>query len=148
MTSVALLIACVPEGLPLAIAIATALSSDVLVEQNLLIKNLSALEKAGILTDVVTSKTNTLTEGKLNVSALYCASEAREEDPNHPHISNDVQETLESCVLLCNDAYVEIDEHELSYVPEGNSIDKCMLNWLNTIGVCVYDKIVQKQRDY
>jgi len=84
MTAVALLIACVPEGLPLAIAIATALSSDVLVEQNLLIKNLSALEKAGVLTDVVTSKTNTLTQGKLSVAALYCASDACEENACRP----------------------------------------------------------------
>lgn len=63
MTAVAILIACIPEGLPLAIAIATALSTDKLIEQNLLIKNLGALENAGTITDIVTSKTGTLTQG-------------------------------------------------------------------------------------
>jgi len=149
MTAVALLIACVPEGLPLAIAIATALSTDILVEQNLLIKNLSALEKAGILTDIVVSKTSTLTEGdSMKVSTLYCAGDQPEDNPCSPHIRADVRDILESCVLLCSDAYMSIDDNSLRYVPDGNAVDKCMFNWLNNIGVPVYEKIVQRQREF
>ena len=75
MTGLALLLACIPEGLPLAISLATALSTDRLIKKGLLLKNLRALETAGILTDVLVSKTSTLTEGKLSVDWLQISTE-------------------------------------------------------------------------
>jgi len=69
--ALALFIVCVPEGMPLAISMALALSTDNLQHDNLLIKNLNALETSGKLTDIVTSKTSTLTKGKLKVALVY-----------------------------------------------------------------------------
>jgi len=69
--ALALFIVCVPEGMPLAISMALALSTDNLQHDNLLIKNLNALETSGKLTDIVTSKTSTLTKGKLKVTLVY-----------------------------------------------------------------------------
>ena len=43
-TAVALLIVCIPEGLPLAVSMTLALSIDRLKSDNLLIKNLKSLE--------------------------------------------------------------------------------------------------------
>jgi len=64
-TCVALVIVCVPEGLPLALSMALAFSIDKLKSDNLLIKSLKALEATGSLTNIMTGKTATLTEGKL-----------------------------------------------------------------------------------
>ena len=69
--ALALFIVCVPEGMPLAISVALALSTDNIHYDNLLIKNLKALETSGKLTEIVTSKTSTLTKGKLKVALVY-----------------------------------------------------------------------------
>jgi Ca2+-transporting ATPase len=45
--TIALLIVCVPEGLPLAVSMSMAFSIDRLIDDNLLIKNLEALETSG-----------------------------------------------------------------------------------------------------
>lgn len=73
---VAILIVSVPEGLPLAISIAMAFSSDKLQDDHLLIKNLDSLETSGMLLDVMTGKTATLTEGKLEVTKLRVGDQA------------------------------------------------------------------------
>jgi len=71
MVCVAILIVCVPEGMPLAVSIAAAFSTDRMQEESLLIKDMSALEASGQLTDVIVSKTSTLTTGDLKVSHIY-----------------------------------------------------------------------------
>jgi len=47
MVCVAILIVCVPEGMPLAVSIATAFSTDRMQEESLLIKDMTALESSG-----------------------------------------------------------------------------------------------------
>jgi magnesium-transporting ATPase (P-type) len=43
---------------------------------------------------------------------------------------------------------MNVDDLSLRYKVEGSAVEKCMLNWLNDIGTPVFDKIVEKQRDY
>lgn len=69
--TIALLIVCVPEGLPLAVSMSMAFSIDKLIEDNLLIKQLDALETSGSVLDILTGKTSTLTKGKLKVESIY-----------------------------------------------------------------------------
>lgn len=64
---IAILIVCVPEGLPLAVSIAMAFSTDRLKDEYLLIKNLDALETCGTLNDVITGKTGVLTTADMEV---------------------------------------------------------------------------------
>jgi magnesium-transporting ATPase (P-type) len=65
----------VPEGLPLAISIAIVFSVDHLKNDNLLIKNVHALETAGSLFDIITGKTATLTQGCLKAKYFFTAGE-------------------------------------------------------------------------
>ena len=69
-TAVALLIVCIPEGMPLVISMAMAFSVDMLKGEHLLIKNLDALETSGQLTEILTGKTATLTTGDMRVARL------------------------------------------------------------------------------
>ena len=71
MVAVAILIVCVPEGMPLSVSIATAFSVSRLEKEKLLIKDMAALETTGQLTDIIVSKTSTLTTGELEVSNIY-----------------------------------------------------------------------------
>lgn len=59
--AVAVIIVAVPEGLPLSISIAMAFSIDTLKRDNLLVKNLAAVEQMGQVTEICTGKTATLT---------------------------------------------------------------------------------------
>jgi Ca2+ transporting ATPase len=47
MVCIAILIVCVPEGMPVAVSIAAAFSMDRMQEDELLIKGVGALEAAG-----------------------------------------------------------------------------------------------------
>lgn len=70
-TALALLIVCIPEGMPLVISMAMAFSVDQLKKENLLIKNLSALETSGQVVDILTGKTATLTTGDMDVARIH-----------------------------------------------------------------------------
>ena len=81
LLSVAVLIVGIPEGFSLAISIGLALCTDHLKEDNLLIKNHSAMEKTGLLEYIITGKTGTLTEGKMKANRLIVA----DGDEEHLH---------------------------------------------------------------
>lgn len=86
-TAIALLIVCIPEGMPLVISMAMAFSVDSLKKENLLIKNLDALETSGQLIDILTGKTATLTTGDMEVARIHLA--------NNTHDADDIRCNLE-----------------------------------------------------
>ncbi len=55
----------IPDGMPLAVSIAMALSVTRLKNDNILIKNLEAIQKCAVLDELCISKTGTLTNGVL-----------------------------------------------------------------------------------
>ena len=59
--AVVILIVSIPEGLPLAISIAMALSINNLKADQILVKNLEAVQTCAMLHDVCVGKTGTLT---------------------------------------------------------------------------------------
>lgn len=65
--AVVLLIVAIPEGLPLAVSIAMALSISRMKQDEILIKNLESVQSAAMLHDICISKTGTMTKGKLTV---------------------------------------------------------------------------------
>ncbi len=67
ITAVVILIVSIPEGLPLAIKIAMALSVDRLKEDGILIKNLESIQTCATLHEVCVGKTGTLTKGELHI---------------------------------------------------------------------------------
>lgn len=69
--AVALLIVLIPDGLPLAISISMAFSTDNLKNDHLLMKSLGALETSGQVIDILTGKTGTLTSGDLRLEKLF-----------------------------------------------------------------------------
>lgn len=65
--AVVLIIVAIPEGLPLAVSIAMALSISRLKQDNILIKNLESVQSAAMLHHLCVGKTGILTTGKLQV---------------------------------------------------------------------------------
>lgn len=65
------MIVAIPEGLPLAVSIAMALSINSLKKDQILIKNLESVQTCAMLHDVCVGKTGTLTQGKLRVAKFH-----------------------------------------------------------------------------
>ena len=71
ISSIILIVAAVPEGLPTIVAVSLALNMIKLAKENALIKKMIATETAGAVSVICSDKTGTLTTGKMTVSSFY-----------------------------------------------------------------------------
>ncbi|HEY2941287.1 MAG TPA: cation-transporting P-type ATPase [Vicinamibacteria bacterium] len=70
LTGLALAFAMVPEEMPIILALTLALGARRLARQNAIVRRMGAVETLGTLTAIVTDKTGTLTENRLEVARL------------------------------------------------------------------------------
>jgi P-type E1-E2 ATPase len=68
------MIVAIPEGLPLAVSIAMALSINSLKADEILIKNLESVQTCAMLHDICVGKTGCLTKGRMNVAKFQICS--------------------------------------------------------------------------
>lgn len=71
MSSIALAISVVPEGMPAIVTISLALGAREFARRNALIRKLSSAESLGAVTVICSDKTGTLTKGEMTVRKLY-----------------------------------------------------------------------------
>ncbi len=71
---IALAVAAIPEGLPVAITVALAVAATRMARRNVIVRNLSAVEGLGSCTLIATDKTGTLTCNELTVREILLAN--------------------------------------------------------------------------
>ncbi len=71
VTSIVLIVAAVPEGLPTIVAVSLSINIIKLSKQNALVKKMIASETIGCINVICSDKTGTLTENKMKVYAIY-----------------------------------------------------------------------------
>jgi P-type E1-E2 ATPase len=69
IVAVVILIVSVPEGLPVAVSIAMAMSTEALKKDHILIKKLESIQTCAMLHDICVGKTGTLTTSEITVSS-------------------------------------------------------------------------------
>lgn len=114
MMAVTLIVMAVPEGLPMAITLSLALNMRRMLKSNNLVRKLHACETMGAVTVICTDKTGTLTQNKMQVSAL----ELKQGD-----------EALFDTAIALNST-AELNDGK----PIGNPTESALLLWLDAQG--------------
>ncbi len=82
VSSIILIVAAVPEGLPTIVAMSLALNMIKLAGENVLIKKITATETAGAVSVICSDKTGTLTENKMRVVSICVNHSCSKPDKN------------------------------------------------------------------
>lgn len=100
LTGLSLAFAIIPEELPIIITMVLGLGAYRLSRQNFLVKRLRAAETLGDATVILTDKTGTLTEGRMQVAAVWPKEQEREVlQAALGTVSPEVPDALEQAVL-------------------------------------------------
>lgn len=138
-TSVALAIAAIPEGLSVVATITLAYGMLRLARKKVLVKRLSAVETLGGTSVILTDKTGTLTENRIEVFSLqlpglqedlYAELKSNTVDQNLPE--GDALDRLMLVGTLCNNAEVDFEAEEPREL--GDPVEVALLKFAHRAG--------------
>lgn len=119
-SSIALMVAAVPEGLPAVITVLLAIGVSRMYQQKTLIRRMSAIESLGATSLICTDKTGTLTKNEMTVRQVILAS------PN--------SDSAFKAATLCNSSSLVLKE-DGSFNVLGDTTEGALLIWAKNQGV-------------
>lgn len=120
-SSIALMVAAVPEGLPAIITLLLAIGVHRMFQKKTVVRKMSAIETLGSVNVICTDKTGTLTKNEMNVKEVI----------SH---QDDLKELLRASVI-CNSASLVIKENHGSSDILGDTTEGALLLWAKEKGV-------------
>lgn len=168
--AICLLIVAIPEGMPLAISVAMAMSVDAMKSDRILIKNLEAVQTCALLHDICVGKTGTLTEGEMHVASYQLIGEGEvhpndwkdakkrawftnqlrlnpDDAPDARKNDAEIKSFVIESILANSDVRLEVDEGDSAagtarYVGKGQALEVAMIDFLMENGQDCYNDFI------
>lgn len=115
LTSIALMVAVVPEGLPAVVTIILALGVRKMYQKKALVRKMIAVESLGAATVICSDKTGTLTKNEMRVKEVK--------------VNHRLEDELYRCAVLCNSANLIVKEDGGSFDILGDTTEGALLLW-------------------
>ena len=113
--AVAVAVAAIPEGLPVAMTVILAIGMQRILKKKGLVRKLASAETLGSTSIIATDKTGTLTEGKMKVTEVIAETRAG-------------RNLALKIATLCNEAFIENPEETMEkWIIQGRPTDKALL---------------------
>ncbi len=123
--AVVIIVMAVPEGLPLMIAIVSALNMRKMLKDNVLVRKITGIETAGSLNILFSDKTGTITKGLLEV-VTFIDGEGKEHS-SYDEVQGELNKLLHLSIMHNTQAVISGDSKK---VIGGNATDRAMLGFI------------------
>ena len=141
VSTLALFVSGVPEGLLPAVTIVLAIGMNRVLRHHGLVRRLGSTETLGGVSVICSDKTGTLTEGKMTVQQIITAEGDTELDVRRPPVdmSHIARRALETAVLS-SDAFIENPDGDLSKIKiRGRPTDQSLVQAGAAMGIWKHD---------
>jgi Ca2+-transporting ATPase len=130
LVAIAVAVATMPAGLPAAVTVVLALGMEAILKKGGLVRNLLAAETLGATTYILTDKTGTLTEAKMQLNGIVTAGALKEgatRSAEETYETTDDQAQALELAALSSDAFVEESGEDAELVVRGEPMEKAVL---------------------
>lgn len=126
-TSVAVAVAAIPEGLPVAITVIMALGMERILRKKGLVKKLVAAEVLGSTSIICTDKTGTMTQAKMQVAELITGSKKN---------GDKLKKLTSKVALSCTEAFIEnIQDPANKWIVRGRPTEAALVVFASQSGM-------------
>lgn len=149
ITSVAIAVAAMPEGLVIGVTVILAIGMRSILKKNALVRNLNAAQTLGSVGIICTDKTGTITQGKMYVTEIYTEDQEVKVLNIDKKLDGRMGGSIELTAKIfskCNNAYFSKKIREIENINEilGSPTEKALLYFAlknNIKGISIDDRI-------
>ena len=121
--SVAISVAAIPSGLPVAMTVVLALGMQRILKRKGLVRKIASAETLGSTSIILTDKTGTLTEAKMKVAGIFTETKKVLKGQKVSHIK------ALKIAMLCNESFVEnFNEPTKKWIINGRPTEKALFS--------------------